>query len=103
MSPRRRCRRSRRGTDLVRRLSPYVTPVDDPPVVLVSAEPLRLFLLGWAAATGDRPEIVARGFGLAVEFVEDLLNHEIRRLDMDEATTICEAVRVDPDELWRIW
>ena len=102
MSPRRRCRRSRGRADLVRRQAPYVTPVDDPPVVLVSAEPLRLFLLGWAAATGDQPETVARGFGLPLEFVEDLLNRDIRRLDMDEAMIICEAIRVEPDELWRM-
>lgn len=102
MSPRRRCRRSRGRADLVRRLAPYVTPVDDPPVVLVSAEPLRLFLLGWAAATGDQPAMVERGFGLPTGFVQDLLNHKIRRLDIDEAMSICGALRVEPDDLWHL-
>jgi len=94
------CRRRPRR-DLVERLAPYLQTVEqDSPIRWVSAEPLRLFLLGWSAATGDRAELVAQGFGVRLEMVEDLLSGELHRLTAEEALAICSAIRVEPTALW---
>ena len=58
--PRRRCR-FRRRRDLVERLAPYVQPIEAEPEPLISVVPIRWWLEGWAAATGDRPDVIAQG------------------------------------------
>lgn len=100
MSPRPPQCKTRRTRQLVDRLAPFVVPVDDPPLRLVSAEPIRWWLAGWTAATGDRVDIVATGFGLSRAFLEDLLAGEIRRLSVEQAQAICRAVDLDAQQLW---
>ena len=100
MSPRPRQCKTRRTRQLVDRLAPFVATVDDPPLRLVSAEPIRWWLAGWTAATGDRVDIVATGFGLNRAFLEDLLAGEIRRLSVEQAQAICTAVGLDAEHVW---
>ena len=100
MSPRPRQCKTRRTHQLVDRLAPYVIPVDDAPLRLVSAEPIRWWLAGWTAATGDRVDIVATGFRLNRAFLEDLLAGDIRRLSVEEAQALCRAVDLDAQQLW---
>jgi hypothetical protein len=99
-----RCPRRRwigRRRDLVERLRPYQQPPSAPLDSLVSTEPLRLFFCGWIAATGDRVDVAARGFDLSLELLEDILGGQIRRIRIDDALAVCDAIRVEPDELWR--
>ena len=95
--PRRRCFRRRR--DLVERLAPYVQPAEPEPEPLVSVEPLRWWLEGWIAATGDRPEVVARGFGLKPNLVCDLLAARINRVGPSEAAELCRRLGIDQEGL----
>ena len=91
--PRRRCFRRRR--DLVERLAPYVQPAEPEPEPLVSVEPLRWWLEGWVAATGDRTAIVARGFDLDAEVIDMLLDGEIRIVRHSDAVLLCRAFGID--------
>lgn len=93
--PRRRCR-LRRRRDLVERLAPYLQPVDPQPEPLFSVEPLRWWLEGWIAATGDRTAVVARGFDLDAEVIDMLLDGEICTLRRGDAVLLCRAFGIDP-------
>lgn len=98
-SPRRRCR-VRRRRDLVERLAPYLRPIEPEPVRLVSVEPVRWWLEGWGAATGDSPEVIARGFGLDSAWVAAVLAGNLRRLSPQEAAEVCRSLGVAPAEFW---
>lgn len=93
-APRRRCR-FRRRRDLVERLAPYVQPIHTEPEPLVSVEPLRWWLEGWIAATGDRPDVVARGFGLRPDLVCDLLAARVNLIGMSEAAELRRRLGLD--------
>ena len=95
MTPRRRCR-FRRRRDLAERLAPCVQPIDPRPEPLVSVEPIRWWLEGWLAATGDRTAIVARGFDLDAEVIHMLLDGEIRTVRRSDGVALCRAVGIDP-------
>lgn len=92
--PRRRSRFRRRN--LVERLAPYVHPSAPEPGPLVSVEPLRWWLEGWIAATGDRAAIVARGFDLDAEVIDMLLDGEIGSVRCSDAVLLCRAFGIDP-------
>ena len=98
--PRRRCR-FRRRRDLVERLAPYVQAVGPEPELLISVEPIRWWLEGWAAATGDPPEVIARGFGLGSDFVTALFAGRVRGLSRSDAADVCRSLDVDTEALWR--
>jgi hypothetical protein len=72
-----------------------VQPIDPEPELLVSVELIRWWLEGWAAATGDRPEVIARGFDLDADVVELLLAGEIRVARRVDAVSLCRALGVD--------
>lgn len=93
--PRRRCR-FRRRRDLVERLAPYVQPIEAEPEPLISVVPIRWWLEGWAAATGDRPDVIAQGFGLDPGIVHDLLDREARFVRRSDAAAICRSLGLDP-------
>lgn len=84
MSAHRRCRCFGRRRDLAERLAPYVQPATAvlglQRATVVSAEPIRRWLEGWGAATGDPFDVIARGFGLDQDLVRDLLDEEVRVL-----------------------
>ncbi len=94
-APLRRCS-FRRRRDLIERLAPYVQPVDPRPDPLVSVEPLRWWLEGWIAATGDRAAVVARGFDLDAGVIDMLLDGEIRMVRRSDAVLLCRAFGIDP-------
>lgn len=98
--PRRRCRFHRRR-DLVERLAPYVQPIEPKSERLVTVEPIRWWLEGWAAATGDRPEVIARGFDLDAQFVDLLLAGEIRIVRIADAAELSRALGIDSGLLQR--
>lgn len=99
MKPRRqRCCFGRRR-DLVERLAPYVQRIDLEPELLVSVEPIRWWLEGWVAATGDRTAIVARGFDLDVEVIDMLLEGQIRMVRRSDAVALCRALGIAPSML----
>lgn len=67
----------------------------------VSTRPLRRFLLAWAAATGDPPEVIAQGFALDWGLVDALLGGEApRMIPLDRALASCERLRLAPDAMW---
>lgn len=96
MTPPRRCWRFGRRRDLVERLAPFVQPIDPAPVRLVSVQPIRWWLDGWAAATGDPPEVIARGFGLDGSVIDALMAGRLRRVTPTQRRRICTALGLDP-------
>lgn len=92
---RRRRRCSGRCGELVERLAPYVQPAEPEPARPVSVVPIGWWLQGWAAATGDQPEVIARGFDLDADVVELLLAGEIRVARRFDAVSLRRALGVD--------
>lgn len=65
------------------------------------ARPLRNWLLAWQAHTGDPVDVVARGFGLDVAWVTELLGPEPPLLlHRSEALAASAALRIGPGDLW---
>lgn len=89
----RRCSGGRR--DLVERLGPFVQPVDPKPVVMVSAEPIRWWLEGWTAATGDTSAVVARGFGLDQSLVREILDCRVSSLPTGDFRRVSTALGIE--------
>jgi hypothetical protein len=79
----------------VERLAPYVQPIGPEPESLVSVEPLRWWLEGWIAATGDRAAIVARGFDVDADVIDVLLDGEIRVMRRSDAARLCRSFGLD--------
>lgn len=91
--PEHRCRGGRR--DLVQRLAPFVPSVAPKPEVMVSAEPIRWWLEGWVAATGDTAAVVARGFGLDRLLVRELLDGGVSSLSTGEFRRVSFALGIE--------
>lgn len=104
MSGRRwRCLRRRR--DLCERLGPYVGPAktaqETQRIPVVPAEPIRRWLEGWAAATGDPFDVIALGFGLDQHLVRGLLDEGLDVLSTIEDRRIRLALGMTDDRTHR--
>ncbi|MCP3859346.1 MAG: hypothetical protein GY704_06810 [Phycisphaeraceae bacterium] len=104
MSGRRwRCLRKRR--DLCERLGPSVeqakTAMGTERIAVAPAEPIRCWLEGWAAATGDPFDVIALGFGLDQDLVRYLLHEELHVLSTIEDRRIRLALGMIDDRTHR--
>lgn len=84
--------RWRRRRDLAERLRPYL-PDRITPEPMVDADPIRMFLYRWMIETGDPIDVVAKGFGLRPELVNDLVVGRVRSLTEVEFKLLAERLR----------
>jgi len=61
---------------------------------MVSVEPIRWWLTGWADATGDTAAVLAREFGLDQVLVTELLEAAVRCVPVADARRVCTAIGI---------
>ena len=62
---------------------------------MVSADPIRMFLIRWMIETGDPIELVAKGFDLNHEYVRHLLNREVVLVSRGQNCELRTKLRLD--------